>query len=108
MLKVKFIRIKNVVTAEILEQGDEIKRGAFSLEQEGYRMASLDSPSLGEHTLYLRGEDSQYDSLLSSWSYNSIKDAKAAVQGFSTLIKRHNDSIRAEGLEKYIEVTVAE
>lgn len=32
MLKVKFIRYKNVVIADILEQGEEIERGNFSFE----------------------------------------------------------------------------
>lgn len=92
MLKVKFTRIKNVVVAEILEQGDEIKRGEFHIGDGTYYIRSLDEPCLNDYALHIRGDFPQFDELVCAYSYGTITEAKEAIAAFKALIEKHNAS----------------
>lgn len=96
MLKVKFTRIKNVVVAEILEQGNEIKRGEFRISDGTYFICSLAEPHLNDYTLYIRGNYPQFDEFVCAYSYDTIIEAKEAIAAFKALIEKHNSSYSKE------------
>ena len=106
MIKVKFTQYKNVVIADILEQGEEVVRGSYNrrfIDQFG-RSFYIDSsafPAISGRTLFLRGVTTSKDKEVAYWSYNTEAEAKTAVQAFQTLIDWHNAACGSEGGKKF-------
>lgn len=105
MIKVKFIQYKNVVIADILEQGKEVVRGNYNrrfTDQYGrsFYIDSASFPAVSGRTLFLRGTDVRKDKEVAAWSYNTKEEAKIAVQAFQTLIDQHNAIYSTEGGNK--------
>lgn len=92
-LKVEFVRYRNVLCATILEQGDEIKRGDFEFEHDGYTLKSVDHLELDYRLLYLRGQMTEKDNLSCARTYATEELAKEALQGFKAAIEAYNASL---------------
>lgn len=107
MLKVKFTRIRNVVVAEILEQGVEIKRGEFHISDGTYSIRSFGDPELYEYALHIGGENPIWDKRICAYSYYLRSEAKEAIEAFTALIKQHNKSCKYVDLENNTGITIA-
>lgn len=109
MLAVKFTRIRNVVVAEILEQGEEIKRGKFSFKDADgeHELLSRTYPSIQDPKLYLRGVSTRFDGCATAYIYESAEEAKKAVKAFTGLIKQYNKTHANTISDTSPEVTVA-
>lgn len=90
MLKVKFTRIKNVLVAEILEQPSGVERSRFVKIKNDYILASERAPWLDGKSLWIRGYDKSSDNIAVSYTYDTEKKAKEAMEGFTCLIKSYN------------------
>lgn len=95
-LKVEFVRYRNALCATILEQGDEIKRGDFKFEHNGYALGSNKYPDLNYMWFYLRGQKTEKDNSVCSYTYATKEQAKEALQGFKAAIEAYNASLAPE------------
>ena len=122
MLKVKFIQIKNVVLAKILQQNEET-RGKYELYTYSttngriYTISSNKSPEIqiksNNNMLYIKGDFSDLDDCISCHSFSNEKEAETFIQNMSTCINlynQHNSSSVSESslLEDDIKITIAE
>ena len=118
MLKVKFWRIENTVFMQVLEQGEEIKRGYFKFRtSNNIEIISDQSPRIGqdfpgnidETMLYIRGENHYEDNSIVAHTFNSVVIAKCYLKDYVEAIKEYNDSLlpqKSEDIEKDTEVVI--
>ena len=111
MLKIKFLRIENVIFMKILEQGDEIERGKFEFEaSNGMRLSSQTKPEIGDKKIFLRGELINHDTQVVSKYFNTSEKAKERLKAYAEAVKEYNNSLEhptAEDVED-IETVIAE
>ncbi len=88
-LKVKFIRYKNFVICDILEQKG-IDKGIFKMEKKGYEITSLQEPDLYEKELCLRGTESECDHVMPRHFFSTEESAIEAVKIFTEMINEIN------------------
>lgn len=110
MLKVKFTRIKNVLVAEILEQPSGVERSRFIEVKGDYSLASEREPGLDDTSLWVRGYDKSKDNMAVSYTYDTVEEAKEALEGFTCLIKSYNGSCPCSHItsDNDTEVVIAE
>ena len=92
-LKVEFVRYRNVLCATILEQGEEIKRGDFAFEHNGYTLSSNTHPDLNNMWFYLHGKILEKDNWTIIYRYTTAEQAKESLRGFRAAIEAYNDSL---------------
>lgn len=83
MLKVKFWRIGNVVCMKVLEQPEELRLGDGSLiiEKNGLSIFSDGYPNIvDEDSLYIRGDEDQFDNTISCYDFDTEKRAKEYIE----------------------------
>ena len=113
MLKIKFLRIENVILMQILKQGDEIERGDFDFKaSNGIRLCSASYPAIKfmTLTLYLRGKNKNRDKDVASYCYDTSEEAREQLKAYVEAIKEYNNSLQqpaAEDVED-IETVIAE
>ena len=91
MLKIKFWRIENVVLMKILEQDENLRKKTDWRDSEtGIRIKSINSPVLSYYTIYIRGKMYEDDNLISSYSYETEKEAIKALKDIAIAIKNFN------------------
>lgn len=107
-LKVKFLRYKNIVLAEVLEQ-DEGLRGIGKIKSKGeYMIVSSNCPSIYKEDahLYIRGRDKSRDSLVVCEIYTNEEEAKEAIKNFTGLINEINAEGEEDKTDEGFEVTI--
>ena len=78
MLKVKFWKIENVVLMKVLEQGNEICRGAgifYKDKETGLTLASSLYVAISRDVLYVKGEKRQDDNNIVTRNLNTITES---------------------------------
>lgn len=112
MLKIKFMQIKNAVLMEVLEQGDEIKRGCREFfKQNDFCLASYYAPEIAEGIVYVRGSSRKMDNIVTCLSLDDEKSATEYIQKATATIKVYNESLKTgktELKEDDIKITIAE
>lgn len=107
-LKVKFLRYKNVVLAEVLEQ-DESLRGIWDLNfNKKYSICSFDHPAISESgtRLYIRGESKLRDHCITYETYVDEYEAKKAIKNFTELINEINAEDKEDKADEGFETTI--
>jgi len=94
MLKVKFIKYKNILMVDILEQGEEIEKGNFEFEHNGYSLISEAYVMIDRcnETLYLKGHEAKYYNT-DVYSFNDEKELDEYVSGISDCIRAYNNTL---------------
>lgn len=112
MLKIKFIRKKNIVIMEILEQSNEIIRGSGKLyeDKNGMVIYTGSHPQLFKNAIYICGRDITKDSFLSVFEFSSVTEAQQlytraieAVEGYNlshSIVREYEQC--EEDIETYI------
>ena len=111
MLKIKFLRIENVIFMKILEQGDEIERGKFEFEaSNGMRLSSQTKPEIGDKKIFLRGTNINWDEQVVNSYFGTSEKARERLKAHVEAVKEYNNSLEhptAEDVED-IETVIAE
>ena len=108
-LKVKFLRYKNAVIAEVLEQ-DESLREIGEIKSNGrYDIVSLYCPDIAGdgNRLYIRGKDISRDYRVECKRYVDEEKAKEAIKNFTEIINEINAEGEEDKTDEGFEVTIA-
>ena len=92
-LKLKLLRIENVVLMKILKQ-DELTRGSISFKgTNGFHLSSGESPELDGNYIFLRGREKDNDDILYSRNFYTEVEANDYIKEIVKLVKEYNESI---------------
>ena len=109
MLKVKFMQIENVVVMKVLEQSKkdtEILKEDFN-SQNGMCLRSCEYPEISDSVvIYLRGKDTNNDTLYTSYSFGSIDNANEFINNAKGAINEFNEKFKSLNDEKDEEVKI--
>lgn len=112
MLKIKFWRIENVLLMQVLEQGNEIKRGDFKFcASNGIKVTSISSPELTPAFINIRGRAKEYDDSIVPRECINAEEAKAMLARYIEAVKEYNTSLLRKSNDKddiEIETVIAE
>lgn len=94
MLKVKFVRIENVILMKVLMQGDEITLGGgvFFNTSDGFRLCSYRCPGLCANELHVLGTE-EWGQQYVSVSFDSVEQAKTQLQKYMNAIYEYEEEI---------------
>jgi len=95
-IKVKFLRYKTVLMAEVIDFPVELRGTCFLTKNEDdYKLSSTSCPdiSFDGKTLFLAGTESQYDQLVALCRYATEEAAIDAMNAFIKLIQDYNDTL---------------
>ena len=106
-LKVWFLRKKNVVLMEVLEQDENLRSKGLIVENGDYSIRSVGNPALGRNTLFVRGESIEMDANVTAREYSTVEAAKEAISAFYKMIHEFNAGTTADDNDD-IEITIAE
>ena len=110
-VKVKFLRYKNVVLMEVLEMPENYRAKGELIASEWTSIHSIGMPDIRGSVLYLRGNMTECDNAVHTWTYKTTADALKAIKNFSELIHKLNEG-DAETTEPTsddeFEITIAE
>lgn len=96
MLKVRLIRVQNVVLMKILEQTD-IERGCGDVfEYEDMEIYSAAVPQLTGNAIYIRGSEDSYDSSLASIDRGTVAEAAEYLAKVKHAIEAYNANCTGE------------
>lgn len=109
MLKVKFIKYKNVLIADILEQGEEIIKGNFEFEHDGYNLISAECVMIGscDDTLYIEGRATQKH-CTNGYRFNTEEELDKYVAGISNCIRAYNNTLTSDTIQSETKEWVVE
>jgi len=95
-IKVKFLRYKTVLMAEVIDFPEELRgNGLLTSNKDGYKVKSMSIPCIdcdGE-TLFLAGADEEYDQSISFHQYDTEEEAIDAMNAFVKLIEDYNATL---------------
>ena len=92
MLKVRLIRLENVVLMKILEQTD-IERGCGDVfEYEDMEIYSSAVPQLADDTIFICGREDSYDGSLASKDCGTVAEAAEYFAKVKRTIEAYNAS----------------
>ncbi|MBQ0124740.1 MAG: hypothetical protein KBS59_00255 [Clostridiales bacterium] len=108
-LKVKFMRYKNVVLAEILEQSEDLLGKIHEIHDgdDDYLIKSLYLPQILKSKLFIRGSDKLYDHNVASYSYSDTGEAIKAIKNFTEIINEINSEEEKTLPGEDFEITIA-
>lgn len=91
-LKVKFTQDGKKVTAQVLEQSENLRNKGVIICRDGYSIKSISHPTIGRtgEQLFVRGTIKSCDNILDTWSFESEEKATAYINGISKLIREIN------------------
>lgn len=94
MLKVKFMQIENVVVMKVLEQSKKVTEFLDATNfyaQNGMVLKSCEEPEISDAwNIYLRGKNTNKDTLYNSYSFNSIDEADEFIDNAREAINEFN------------------
>ena len=95
---------------QVLEQGNEIKRGDFKFcTSNGIEIKSISSPELTPAIIYVRGCEEEYDDNIVPCEYSNAEGAKEALARYIEAVKEYNTSLSRKSNDKDdIEIVIAE
>lgn len=109
MLKCKFIRYKNVVLYEVLEQDEDIRgKRLIYKDKNGVKIYSEGSPEICTSELYIRGTRKDRDYSVNTLRFDSEEDASQAISNFSEAIQNYNKTRQNEKESNDLKITIAE
>lgn len=92
MLKVRLIRLENVVLMKILEQTD-IERGCGNVfKYEDMVICSSGTPQLKDDTIFICGREDSYDGSLASKDCGTVAEASGYFAKVKRTIEAYNAS----------------
>lgn len=94
---VHFVRIKNVLIADIVNTPKELVGSGEIVSNERYEIASVSYALLTSKILYLTGSLDYNDHLLAH-DYDTESEAQAALEGYTKLISKYNERISSTGV----------
>lgn len=109
MLKVKFMQIENVVVMKVLEQSKKDTKilDEYFYSQSGMTLKSCEHPEISDsHNIYLRGKNTNNDTLYTSYSFGSIDDANEFINNAKGAINEFNEKFKSLNDEKDEEVKI--
>lgn len=91
-LKVKFTQDGKKVTAQVLEQSENLRNKGVIICRDGYSIKSISHPTIGRigEQLFVRGTTKSCDNILDTWFFESEEKATAYINGISKLIREIN------------------
>lgn len=107
MLKVKFWKIENVVLMKVLEQGNEICRGAgvfYKDKETGLTLASNLYVAISRDVLYVRGEKRQDDNSIVTRNLNTITESNDFYNRAIKTIQNYNRSLSEQSNSEDVKI----
>jgi len=90
-------RCTSMVVMQVLEQDNNNTRSRLTLYKNAdFYLRSSSCPQLDTKEVYIRGADTKKDLMLTTFRFDSIKEAKQYITNVQQLVKEYNESFEKQ------------